>query len=162
MQWQLHNFCHTWDDDCWVVTDTFILNHGSVYSAVQLMLYDGASIHCKTCWAPYITLPDGLGHVILSFSQIDYGKIFIAVRSLQLNHNEHNGISNHWCLSCLLNCLFSLRSKKTSKHHVTGLCEGNSLVTGEFPTQRASNAENVSIWWCHHGSWQRNKADKWV
>ena len=26
---------------------------------------------------------------------------------------------------------------------------GNSPVTGEFPTQRASNAENVSIWWCH-------------
>ena len=33
---------------------------------------------------------------------------------------------------------------------VTGLCEGNSPVTGEFPTQRASNAENVSIWWRHH------------
>ena len=26
----------------------------------------------------------------------------------------------------------------------------NSPVTGEFPTQRASNAENVSIWWRHH------------
>ena len=42
------------------------------------------------------------------------------------------------------------RSKKTSKLHVTGLCAGNSRVTGEFPTQRASNVENVSIWWCHH------------
>ena len=28
---------------------------------------------------------------------------------------------------------------------------GNSPVTGEFPTQRASNAQNVSIWWRHHG-----------
>ena len=27
----------------------------------------------------------------------------------------------------------------------------NSPVTGEFPTQRASDAENVSIWWRHHG-----------
>ena len=27
---------------------------------------------------------------------------------------------------------------------------GNSPVTGEFPTQRASNAEYVSIWWRHH------------
>ena len=27
---------------------------------------------------------------------------------------------------------------------------GDSPVTGEFPTQRASNAENVSIWWRHH------------
>ena len=33
---------------------------------------------------------------------------------------------------------------------VTGLCEGNSPVTGEFPAQRASNAENISIWWRHH------------
>ena len=35
------------------------------------------------------------------------------------------------------------------KHH--GLCVGNSPVTGEFPTQMASNAENASIW-RHHGS----------
>ena len=31
------------------------------------------------------------------------------------------------------------------KLRVTGLCEGNSPVTGEFPAQRASNAGNVSI-----------------
>ena len=43
------------------------------------------------------------------------------------------------------------RSKKTSKLRVTSLCEGNSPVTGEFPAQRASNAENVPIWWRHHG-----------
>ena len=41
--------------------------------------------------------------------------------------------------------------KKTSKLHVTGLCVGNSPVTGEFPTQRASNVEDVSNWLCHHG-----------
>ena len=27
---------------------------------------------------------------------------------------------------------------------------GNPLVTGGFPSQRASNTENVSIWWRHH------------
>ena len=37
-----------------------------------------------------------------------------------------------------------------SKLRVTGLCEGNSPGTGEFPAQMASNAENVSIWWRHH------------
>ena len=42
------------------------------------------------------------------------------------------------------------RSKKTSKLRVTGLCAGNSPVTGEFPAQRASNAEKVSIWWRPH------------
>ena len=26
-----------------------------------------------------------------------------------------------------------------------------AFVTGEFPAQMASNAENVSIWWRHHG-----------
>ena len=39
-------------------------------------------------------------------------------------------------------------SKK--KFLVTCLCEANSLVTGEIPAQRASNAENVCIWWRHH------------
>ena len=43
--------------------------------------------------------------------------------------------------------------KKTPTLCVTGLCEVNSPVTGEFPTQRVSNAEKVSIWWRHHGSW---------
>ena len=27
---------------------------------------------------------------------------------------------------------------------------GNSPVTGELPTQKASNVENVSIWWRQH------------
>ena len=52
---------------------------------------------------------------------------------------------------CLPNRLFRRKSKKTSKLRVTGLCTGNSPVTGEFPAQSASNAENVSIWWRHHG-----------
>ena len=27
---------------------------------------------------------------------------------------------------------------------------GEFTGASEFPAQRASNAENVSIWWCHH------------
>ena len=46
--------------------------------------------------------------------------------------------------------LFKHRAKKTSRLRVTGLCAGNSPVTGEFPAQMFSNAENVSIWWRHH------------
>ena len=57
---------------------------------------------------------------------------------------------SHRRLGCLLNSLFRRRSKKTSKLRVTGLCEGNPPVTGGFPSQRASNAENVSICWRHH------------
>ena len=40
--------------------------------------------------------------------------------------------------------------RKKSKLRVTGLCVGNSPGTVEFPTQMASNAENVSIWWRHN------------
>ena len=49
-----------------------------------------------------------------------------------------------------LNRLFKRSSKKASKLCVTGLCAGNSPVTGEFPAQMASSAENVSIWRRHH------------
>ena len=69
--------------------------------------------------------------------------------TLQCRHNERDDVSNHRRLYCLFNRLFRHRSKKTSKLCVTGLCEGNPPVTGGFPSQRASNAENVSIWWCH-------------
>ena len=76
--------------------------------------------------------------------------IIYAHNQLQWHHNEHDGFSNHHCLHCLVNCLFRRSSKKTSKFCITGLCEGNSPVTCEFPAQRASNMEYISIWWHHH------------
>ena len=72
--------------------------------------------------------------------------------ALHWRHNGHDGVSNHQPHDCLLNRLFRRKSKKTSKLRVTGLCEENSPGTGEFPAQRASNGENVSIWWRHHGT----------
>ena len=73
--------------------------------------------------------------------------------TLQWCHNERNGILNHQHLDCLLNRLFRCRSKKTSKLCVTGLCKGHPPVTSGFPSQRANDAENVNIWWAHHGTW---------
>ena len=70
--------------------------------------------------------------------------------SLQWRHNERNGVWNHRCLHCLCNCCFRRRSKKISKLRLTGLCAGNSPVTGEFPTRKTSNAENGAIWWRHY------------
>ena len=69
---------------------------------------------------------------------------------LHWRHNELDGVPNREPRDCLLNRLFWRRSKKTSKLRVTGLCVGTSPVTGEFPSQRASDAENVSIGWRHH------------
>ena len=71
--------------------------------------------------------------------------------ALERRHNGCDGVSNHQPHHCLLNRLFRRRSKKTSKLSVTGLWAGNSPVTGEFHTQRSSSAENVSLWWRHHG-----------
>ena len=87
--------------------------------------------------------------------------------TLQWRHDERYGVSNHKRLGCLLNRLIRRRSKKTSKLRVTGLCEGNSPVTGEFPAQRASNAENVFIcwrlhvWWRHHEILVTSAASYW-
>ena len=85
--------------------------------------------------------------------------------SLQCRHNGHDGVSNHQPLHCLLNRLFRHRSKKASKLRVTGLCVGNSPVTGEFPAQMARSAGNVSIWWRHHvliSQRPRSSNDLWV
>ena len=92
-----------------------------------------------------------LTHVLLApeFIKSFGAKARIFLLALQWHHNGHDGILNHLLLKCLLNRLFRRRSKKTSKLHVTGLCAGNSPVTGEFPAQRASNAKNISNWWRH-------------
>ena len=74
------------------------------------------------------------------------------VVGIKWRHNGRGGNSNHQLPDRLLNHLFRHISNEISKLRVTGLCEGNSPLTGDFPTQRASNAENVSIWWRHHGN----------
>ena len=70
--------------------------------------------------------------------------------TLEWCHNERVGLSNHRCPECLHNHFFRRKSKKTSKLRVTSLWEGNSPVTGEFPAQWTSNAENASIQLRHH------------
>ena len=67
--------------------------------------------------------------------------------AFEWRHNERDNVSNHQHLDCFLKRLFRRKSRKISKLHVTGLCEGKPQVT----LQRASNAGNVFIWWRHHG-----------
>ena len=61
-----------------------------------------------------------------------------------------DGILNHQPHNCFSNRLFRWRSTESSKLCTTDLFVENSPVTDEFPAQRASNAENVTIWWRHH------------
>ena len=58
-----------------------------------------------------------------------------------------------WCLKSPASRLFTqsfVQAQIKSKLHITGLCERNLPLTGEFPAQRVSNIENVSSWWRHH------------
>ena len=68
---------------------------------------------------------------------LTYARIIICLwngkSSLQWHHNERDSVSNQQPHDCLLNGLFRRRSKKASKPGVTGLCVGNSPVTGESP-----------------------------
>ena len=66
--------------------------------------------------------------------------------ALQRRHNECDGISNHQRLDGLLNCLFRQRSKKSSKLHLTGLCE----QSGTKPNLVAKIlATNFGVFFCN-------------
>ena len=75
------------------------------------------------------------GYHTHAISSIDNGSSYLLCflfmllprRALQWRHNERDGVSNH-----------------------CGLCEGNPPVTGGIRTQRAIDAENVSMWWRRH------------
>ena len=71
-----------------------------------------------------------------------------------LNPSKHYSDVTMSAMSSEIICVHLFRhwSKKTSEFRITGLCAGNSMGTSEFPAQRTSNVENVSIWWCHHES----------
>ena len=115
----------------------------------------GYNSHVAMRWGIKSTMVQSIGFYIgwFKFCRIPISTFKLAwnwLVTLQWHRNERDGVSNHQPHDCLLNRLFSHRSKKTSKLRVTGLCAWNSPVTGEFPAQRASNAENVSIRWRHH------------
>ena len=72
------------------------------------------------------------------------------ISSLQWRHNDHDGVSNHQPHGCILNRLLRAQIKENIKAPRHWPLCGEVTGTGEFPTQRASNVENVSIWWRHH------------
>ena len=52
-------------------------------------------------------------------------------------------------ITIVYSSVYSGEDKKAPKLCTTGLCAGNSPVTGAFPAEMARNAESVSIWWRH-------------
>ena len=63
---------------------------------------------------------------------------------LQRRHNGHHSVSSHQPHDC---CLHN-RLYRQIKENIKARCHWP--VIGEFPSQIASNAENVSTWWRHH------------
>ena len=53
-------------------------------------------------------------------------------------------------LTIVYSTVYSGSDQRKHQSSASLLCAGNSPVTGEFPAQKASNAENVNIWWRHH------------
>ena len=87
---------------------------------------------------PQCIVMDEKGYIMIHFLST---RVVNSRHTLQWGYIGRNGVLNHRRLDCLPDRLFRRRSKKTSKLRVTGLCDRNSSVTGEFPVQRVSNAE---------------------
>ena len=64
---------------------------------------------------------------------------YYVLKTLHWRHYRYDDVSNHQHHDCLLNRLFRHKSKKTPKLRVTGLYEGNTPMTDEFPAQRSVN-----------------------
>ena len=110
-----------------------VLIYDKAYTNLQISGFCTSDLHNSISEYPHAK------HFCLLWRKID--------ATSQWRRNERDGVSNHQPYDCLLNCLLRRRPKKTSKLRVNGLYKRNSLVIGEFPSQKASNAENVSIWW---------------
>ena len=109
-------------------------------------------VRCQCCWRVHAEL-----------SSKRKTRFVIA---LQWRHNERNGVSTHQPCECLLNHYLRHRLKKTSKLRVTGLCAGNSPVTGVFPAQMASTRkmfpfDDVIIYFVKYTNVRTDKFDKW-
>ena len=139
------------------LTDCFTHRGSQQYTICSIKYVNDFRFSCYACFVMIrVLVIKGFMWYIVRISSVERVLRYQWSRSgkhfdtSQWRHNGRNGVSNHQPHDCLLNGLFRRRSKKTPKLRVTGLCVGNSPVTDEFPAQRASNAENVSIWWRHH------------
>ena len=75
-----------------------------------------------------------------------------------------------WAMVSQINSVFIVWSTVCSSADQTkyqssalqALCEGNPSVTGGFPSHRASNTENGSIWWHHNAQTGGRRCALWV
>ena len=119
------------------------------FSFLEFFVFDFVFLFvCFLCFGRHVIYDHALLYTLTTLLGALYMSFLFLTR--QWRHNGYHGVSNHQPHDYLPNRLFRRRPKKTSKLRVTGLFTVKSPVTGDFPAQRASNAENVSIRWHHH------------
>ena len=123
------------------------IQKGRDFSEISIKIQwisDGNAFDNFICIMVVILLQDeiisGIYMMILSWI------IGIVLSTLQWCHNQR--FPNHQPYDCLLNCLFKAQIKENIKAPRHWPLWGE--FPGEFPAQRASTAENVSISWRHH------------
>ena len=141
--------CHL-DNSCVLETMTSISSTWKYFRSIEVYGY-GVDINIAPF--PVLLIRFRLFHYLIRslVRSREVSKLWDLCLALLWRRNGPDGVSNHQPQRCLLNRPSRRRSKKTPKLRVTGLCTGNSPGTGEFLAQMAGNAENVSIWWRHHG-----------
>ena len=81
-------------------------------------------------------------------------------KSLLWGHNERDDVLNHWVsIVCSTVCSGANQRKHQSSVSLT-FVRGDTPVTDGFPSQRASNTWNISIWWRHQVSWDNQLANQ--
>ena len=105
-------------------THLYLLNHCANLYTVTMVLW-GKFHNCNECYGQYTSVLNNK-----TKQNTRYRDVIMSAVVSQITTRD-----------CLFNRLFRRRPKKFNS--VTGLCQGNSPMTGEFPAQRAINAENV-------------------
>ena len=115
-----------------------LLSATSTHFKWELMLY---CLHCPTLNKVFLLLLFNRSpHLHLHYSDVKWASLLLK-----------------WPVNRVFVQQFLQTDNKKTHQRLASLtlCKGNPLITGGFPAQRDSNAENVSIWWRHneHVGW---------
>ena len=114
---------------CEIPQDWYNQKRRATNYGIRTVSYIGAnveSVNFHWSWyPPYICFGIQTAAKCMEWTRLEWRYMQICI-TLHWRHNDHGGIWNHQPHGCLLNRLFTRRSKETSKFRVTGLCAGNS------------------------------------
>ena len=105
----------------------------------------------------FYSMDAGLFSIDIEFGVCGY--VFVLSNTLQWRHNGRDCVSNHQPHDCYTQAFIQAHIRENIIVPRHWPLWGIPPVTGGFPSQRASNAENVSISWRHHGP---VGIDKWL